>query len=62
MMTCDGLYKEKHTETAEFLGVSYRHLLHTFKGFYSEGLLVKEGKKYRIDLINLESLAKDINE
>lgn len=61
MASCYGLYKEKHTETAEFLGVSYRHLLHTFKSFLEEKILVKEGRKYRINLEALELLAKDIN-
>lgn len=35
------LYTEKHVDTAEYLAVSYRHLLHTFKYFLDEGLLIK---------------------
>jgi len=62
MAECDGYYKEKHTETAEYLSISYRHLLHTLKSFLDKGLLVKEGRRYRINKIELESLAKDIND
>ncbi|MBF4695985.1 transcriptional regulator YeiL [Fusibacter ferrireducens] len=55
-----GIYQEKHTETAEFLGVSYRHLLYTFKIFQEEGLIVKQKKGYRVDEKRLEILASDI--
>lgn len=60
MFAYKGVYHEKHTETAEFLGVSYRHLLHTFKIFQEEGLIIKQNKGYRIDEKRLEFLAKDI--
>lgn len=52
----DGMYIEKQTETAEFLGVSYRHLFHTLKQFQQLGLLIKEGKNYRIHKAELEKL------
>lgn len=52
----DGMYMEKQTETAEFLGVSYRHLFHTLKQFQQLGLLIKEGKKYRIHKEELKKL------
>lgn len=44
----------------EFLGVSYRHLLHTLKEFRYEGLITKEKKGYKIDTNGLGILAKDI--
>lgn len=55
-----GIYQEKHTETAEFLGVSYRHLLYTIKIFQDEGLLIKLKKGYEIDYDKLKALSKDI--
>lgn len=57
-----GVYKEKHTETAEFLGVSYRHLLYTLQQFQQEGLLVKNAKGYKIHSAGLKLLAKDIDD
>jgi CRP-like cAMP-binding protein len=52
-----GIYNEKHTETTEYLAVSYRHLLHTFKNFNEEGLIIKSDKGYRINRDKLEILA-----
>lgn len=34
----EDVYKEKHTEIAEYLGVSYRHLIYTFKQFRGAAL------------------------
>lgn len=56
----DGIYSEKHTETAEFLGTSYRHLLYTLKKFEDEKLLFKQKSGYLIDYNSLRRLAKDI--
>lgn len=56
----DGIYNEKHTETAEFLGISYRHLLFTLKKFQEQGLLFKLKKGYKIDKRKLLILAKDV--
>lgn len=56
----NGIYSEKHIETADFLGVSYRHLLHTLKLFQEEGLLTKQGKNYLINYDELKVLSKDI--
>lgn len=53
-------YTEKHTETAEFLGTSYRHLLYTLKNFEDEGYLTKDKKGYIINSDKLKSLSKDI--
>jgi len=55
-----GIYIEKHTETAEYLCVSYRHLLHTFKEFSEKGYVVKTNKGYKVDQTALSLLAKDI--
>lgn len=52
----DGFFQEKHTETAEYVGVSYRHLLYTLNQFHEEGLLEKRGRKYFI--INKEKLER----
>lgn len=43
-----GLYREKHSETAEFLGVTYRHLLYVLADFVKRGLLKKTEQGYRI--------------
>lgn len=56
----NGIYLEKHTETAEYLSVSYRHLLYTFKEFINSGVIVKIKKGYRVDLEALGVLSKDI--
>lgn len=42
------IYKEKHVTVCDFLGVSYRHLLHVLAQFCSSGFLKKEGRHYRI--------------
>lgn len=56
-----GSYQEKHTETAEFLGVSYRHLIYTFNEFQQLGLIKKQGKKYNLNRTKLKELALDLN-
>ncbi|OJG90477.1 hypothetical protein RV15_GL001168 [Enterococcus silesiacus] len=52
-----GMYAEKQTETAEFLGVSYRHLMHTLNEFQKAGLIVKQGKAYQVNREKLNELA-----
>lgn len=42
------VYKEKHVTVCDFLGVSYRHLLHMLAQFCDKGYLQKEGRHYRI--------------
>lgn len=64
----NGVYKEKHTETAEFLGTSYRHLLQTFKALIEEGYITRapntpSGRATNGYIINremLSELAQDI--
>ena len=49
LMAAEGdLYRERHTEAAEYLGVSYRHLLYVLAEFRDEGLITKEKNGYRI--------------
>lgn len=57
---CDGYYNERHTETAEFLGVSYRHLLQTMQQFKSEELMKKTNKGYEINRRGLYEIAKHL--
>jgi len=44
---CD-IYHEKHTPAAEYMGVSYRHLLYVIAQFTKEGLLLKQKAGYII--------------
>ncbi|WP_042464127.1 transcriptional regulator YeiL [Neobacillus dielmonensis] len=49
LQTADGhVYKEKHVMVCDFLGVSYRHLLHVLGQFCEKGYLQKEGRSYLI--------------
>ncbi|MCT0015542.1 cyclic nucleotide-binding protein [Lactococcus lactis subsp. lactis] len=44
------IYQESHIMVAEYLGVSYRHLLQIFSDFKSQGLLTKiEKNNYKIN-------------
>ncbi|SCA86166.1 XRE family transcriptional regulator [Bacillus glycinifermentans] len=44
----EGVYKEKHVTVCDYLGVSYRHLLHVMTQFCDKGYLQKEGRNFRI--------------
>lgn len=44
----NGIYAEKHTEAAEYFGVSYRHLLYVLSDMIRNGYLRKEGRAYHI--------------
>lgn len=56
-----GVYSEKHTETAEYLGVSYRHLLYALAGLCRAGLLEHTDRVYRIrDRAGLEALRDEM--
>lgn len=44
----EGMYKEKHVTVCDYLGVSYRHLLHVLTQFCEKGYLQKEGRNYQI--------------
>jgi cAMP-binding proteins - catabolite gene activator and regulatory subunit of cAMP-dependent protein kinases len=50
MLTQHGdLYQEKHTQAAEYMGVSYRHLLYVMAQFTQEGLLLKQKGGYALN-------------
>jgi CRP-like cAMP-binding protein len=58
-----GYYKEKHTEVAEFLGVTYRHLLFVLAEFVNNGLLKRTNRGYLItDVESLKNLANGSKE
>lgn len=56
-----GVYNQKHTETAEYLGVSYRHLLFVLADFCKKGYIEKTVQGYAVrNMEYLEKLAKDM--
>jgi len=56
-----GIYKEKHTEICEYLGVSYRHLLYVLAQFCEEQIVEKRKTGYHIiDKKRLAQLAQEI--
>lgn len=56
----EDLYRERHNEAAEYLGVSYRHLLYVLAQFREEGLIAKEKRGYRlVDREALRALAEE---
>ena len=62
-MSVNGYYREPHTEVAEFLGVTYRHLLYVLAQLVEDGLLEKTKRGYRIvDESGLEGIAESIND
>lgn len=59
MTSQNGIYRERHTETAAYLGVTYRHLLYVLAEFVKEGILEKTRSGYQISKIHeLEKLAE----
>ncbi|MEH7237370.1 transcriptional regulator YeiL [Bacillus sp. JJ1562] len=44
----EGIYREKHVIVCDYLGVSYRHLLHVLTKFCDKNYLQKEGRNYQI--------------
>lgn len=58
----DGIYNENHGQIAEYLGVSYRHFLHTLKKLREEGYLSKNryGSGYSINHAKLELLIAEV--
>ncbi len=48
----EGMYKEKHVSVCDYLGVSYRHLLHVLAQFCERGYLQKTGRHYLIKEYN----------
>lgn len=52
MTTTKNIYRERHTEAAEYLGVTYRHLLYVLAGFVKRGILSKTSIGYCVDDLN----------
>lgn len=48
-ITINDEYHEKHTEIAEYLGVSYRHFMHTLKQLKEEEMIQKKETYYIIN-------------
>lgn len=46
------IYKERHTEVSEYLGVTYRHLLYVLAGFVKKEILIKTEQGYYIKDMN----------
>lgn len=61
MTAAGGIYRERHTEAAEFLGVSYRHLLYVLADFVKRNILNKTKTGYLItDAHALHDLADKV--
>ena len=59
LTSCNKMYRERHTEVADFLGVTYRHLLYVLANFVKRGYLKKTEQGYYIqDLIALRKIAE----
>ncbi|MCD7717201.1 MAG: transcriptional regulator YeiL [Lachnospiraceae bacterium] len=59
LTACNGIYREKHTEAAEFLGVTYRHLLYVLADFVKRGILKRTAQGYYIqDLATLRNISE----
>ncbi len=43
-----GVYKEKRVTVCDYLGVSYRHLLHVLTQFCDKGYMEKVGRNFQI--------------
>lgn len=53
------LYRERHTEAAAYLGVTYRHLLYVLADFIKRGILQRTERGYLIlDMDRLRAIAK----
>ncbi len=58
MTAYNNVYRERHTEVAEFLGVTYRHLLYVLSNLVKKGILVKTDQGYVIqDIEALRSIS-----
>lgn len=56
------LYQERHTQAAEYMGVSYRHLLYVIAQFTRDGVLLKQKTGYIIkDKKYLTALALEMD-
>lgn len=58
----DGIYEMPHTDVAEYLNVSYRHVLYVMKQFKESGLIQKEnGKRAGYKILDKEKLEAYLN-
>lgn len=58
----NNLYSEKHTLVADYMGVSYRHLLHVIAAFTRDGLLKKDKAGYVVrNKAGLTRLAREMD-
>ena len=58
----NNVYRQRHTEASEYLGVTYRHLLYVVAEFVDAGILTKSRRGYEItDRPSLEQLASVMN-
>lgn len=56
------IYKEKHTQAAEYMGVSYRHLLYVIAQLTREGILEKNKLGYEIKSYDkLKTLVREMD-
>jgi len=56
------VYEEKHTQVAQYLGVSYRHLLYVLADFVKQGVLEKVGHHYLVQRPDvLVRLAREVD-
>ena len=55
-------YHENNTQIADYLGTSYRHLMHTFKNLREQGYIEKIKGGYLIDSQKLRELIQEGNE
>lgn len=59
----EGIFTEKYTEIADYLSISYRHLMHLIADLCAEGILERAPEGLRIlDLPRLRELADDISD
>lgn len=57
--SCNKTYRERHTEAADYLGVTYRHLLYVLAGFVKRGYLKKTEQGYYVqDPMALRKIAE----
>ncbi|MBQ6427054.1 MAG: transcriptional regulator YeiL [Anaerolineaceae bacterium] len=57
----DGLFSEKYTEIADYLSISYRHLMHQIATMCDEGILERRNEGlYLLDREQLETLAGEL--
>ena len=61
MLQSEGVFTEKYTEIADYLSVSYRHLMHLITELCEEGLVERTAEGLRIvDWAQLRELAGDL--